>query len=278
LAFIPAGQFEFHIHASRAGGNFTVYAEIWETDSAGVDIALIGTTEHSTNTTTSEAEYRLFFVTINTYTLASTASRIVCRIWAITTSSATCNLYVGDTADSHLTLPTNTVDASNFIPYIGATANINTGAFTVTSAGFSGPLTGNVIGNCSGSSGSCTGSSASCTGNSATVTGFSPTGGKTLTLTDSTTLGNASISLANGKALTLTGNLTASSDATVSGTNTGDQTSVSGSSGSCTGNAAGLSGQYIDWNASSGGTSIANKPSIPSAASNILLQQNFGGF
>ena len=40
-------------------------------------------------------------------------------------------------------------------------------------------------------------------------------------------------------------------------------------SGSITGNADGsagsLSGQYIDWSASSGGTSIANKPSIPAA-------------
>lgn len=33
------------------------------------------------------------------------------------------------------------------------------------------------------------------------------------------------------------------------------------------GTAGGLSGQYLDWNASTGGTSIANKPTIPTAAS-----------
>ena len=35
---------------------------------------------------------------------------------------------------------------------------------------------------------------------------------------------------------------------------------------STTGTAAGLTSQYIDWNAGSGGTSIANKPTIPSGA------------
>ena len=45
--------------------------------------------------------------------------------------------------------------------------------------------------------------------------------------------------------------------------------SIDGSSASCTGNAggtsAGLAAQYIDWSASSGGTSIKNKPTIPAA-------------
>jgi hypothetical protein len=81
-----------------------------------------------------------------------------------------------------------------------------------------------VSGSNTGDQTNISGSSGSCTGNSATVTGFSPTAGKTLTLTDSTTLANASITLANGKVLTLTGSLTVSADATVSGTNTGDQT------------------------------------------------------
>jgi len=44
-----------------------------------------------------------------------------------------------------------------------------------------------------------------------------------------------------------------------SGTNTGDQTTVSGTAG-------GLAAQYIDWNAGSGGASIANKPTIPTAS------------
>lgn len=142
LAFIPAGQFEFHIHAYRTGGTVHLYAEVWESDASGADIAIIGTTEQSVAITTSEVEYRLFFDTINTYTMGSTASRIVCRVWAITTGGAVVNLYVGGTADSHLTLPTNTIDATNFVPYSGATADVNLGAHNITANNLSGTNTG----------------------------------------------------------------------------------------------------------------------------------------
>ncbi len=61
----------------------------------------------------------------------------------------------------------------------GLTYNASTGVLSAT--GFSGPLTGNVTGNCSGSSGSCI-------GNSATVTGLSVTAGKTLSVSNSLTI------------------------------------------------------------------------------------------
>jgi len=54
----------------------------------------------------------------------------------------------------------------------------------------------------------------------------------------------------------------------VSGTNTGDQTSVSGTAG-------GLAAQYIDWSASTGGASIANKPTIPTNTNQLT---NGAGF
>ena len=63
---------------------------------------------------------------------------------------------------------------------------------------------------------------------------------------------------------------------TIDTTNAGLLTAA-GFSGPLTGNAStasALAGQYIDWNATSGGTSIANKP----AALSITLQQLFGGF
>lgn len=49
---------------------------------------------------------------------------------------------------------------------------------------------------------STSGSSASCTGNAATVTGLSVTAGKTLTLSDTTTLATNSITLAGGEVIT----------------------------------------------------------------------------
>ena len=101
----------------------------------------------------------------------------------------------------------------------GLTYNPNTGLLTSTL--FAGALTGNVTGDASGSSGSCTGNAATVTTN-ANLTGHI------------TSTGNAAIL----GSFTVAQLSTAISDASISGNNTGDQTTVSGSSGSCTGNAA----------------------------------------
>ena len=137
LTFIPAGQFEFHIHASATSpGGVEIYAEFWEVSSTGVDIGLIGTTETTATLgglTTSEAEYRLFFVRANTYNMTSSASRIVCRVWALRTNAThTIDLYVGVEADSHISLPSNTVDATNFVPYSGAVYDVDLGTHQLT--------------------------------------------------------------------------------------------------------------------------------------------------
>ena len=101
----------------------------------------------------------------------------------------------------------------------GLTYNPSSGLLTSTL--FAGALTGNVTGNASGSSGSCTGNAATVTTN-ANLTGHI------------TSTGNAAIL----GSFTVAQLSTALSDASISGNNTGDQTTVSGSSGSCTGNAA----------------------------------------
>ena len=101
----------------------------------------------------------------------------------------------------------------------GLTYNPSSGLLTSTL--FAGALTGNVTGDASGSSGSCTGNAATVTTN-ANLTGHI------------TSTGNAAIL----GSFTVAQLSTALSDASISGNNTGDQTTVSGSSGSCTGNAA----------------------------------------
>ena len=140
LSFIPAGQYGFHIHVDSTNpASGAVYAEFWETNSVGADIALIGTSE-TTDTdgglSGTEREYRLYFVNPNVYNLASTASRICCRVWFRRDSSShTVNLYVGGEADSHVVLPSNTVDATNFVPYLGAITDVNLGAHSLTVGG-----------------------------------------------------------------------------------------------------------------------------------------------
>ena len=109
VAFIPAGAYIFHIHALRSPfGNANLQAQFVETDAAGVDIHVIGTTEATSTLAQVETEYTLSFADGNIYTMSSTSSRIVCRVQAVVTSGApNIQLFVGDEADSHITLPVN---------------------------------------------------------------------------------------------------------------------------------------------------------------------------
>jgi hypothetical protein len=113
------------------------------------------------------------------------------------------------------------IDGGNLGLESDGTLTYNPSTGTVTSTVFVGALTGNVTGNASGSSGSCTGNASTVTTN-ANLTGHI------------TSTGNAAIL----GSFTVAQLSTALSDASISGNNTGDQTTVSGSSGSCTGNAA----------------------------------------
>ncbi|HTP57146.1 MAG TPA: hypothetical protein VMJ72_02635, partial [Candidatus Paceibacterota bacterium] len=132
LTFVPAGQYEFHIHVAQLTGDQTVrvYAEVWETNASGSDVALLGTSEPSAPINNAETEYPLFFTTADVHTMASSASRIVTRVYALVSGSGAAPqviLYTGGEADSHISLPSNTVDASTFIPYTGATQDIDLG-------------------------------------------------------------------------------------------------------------------------------------------------------
>ena len=134
----------------------------------------------------------------------------------------------GGTASDFTVTANNTADETVYPVFVdGATgtqgAETDTGLTYNPSSGVltSTAFAGNVTGDVSGSSGSCTGNAATVTTN-ANLTGHITSTG------NATVLGEFTISQLSA----------ALSDASISGTNTGDQTSVSGSSGSCTGNAA----------------------------------------
>jgi hypothetical protein len=146
VAFVPGGVYQLNLHASQTAGSkvSAVYAELWETTSAGVDIALIGTSGFSQTLTGSAADDYVTFSLAAPYTMASSSSRIDTRIRASVTgggSAPTIALWYGGATDSRTQLPSNQVDASNFIPYTGATANIDLGSHTITSPSFLGNAT-----------------------------------------------------------------------------------------------------------------------------------------
>jgi hypothetical protein len=149
----------------------------------------------------------------------------------------------------------------------GLTYNASTGVLTAT--GFAGPLTGAVTGNASTATALATaraiggvnfdGSAAIVPQTVQVVDGtdstsfvgiFDSATGNLQPKTDAGLAYNASTGVltATGFAGPLTGNIT----------------------GNASGTAAGLAAQYIDWNSGSGGTSIANKPTLGTAAAATL--------
>jgi hypothetical protein len=136
LSFIPAGIYTFHVHALKSPfGSANLQCAFVEVDSTGHDIAVIGVSEPTSSLAQIETEYTLEFADGNVYTMASTSSRIVARVEAVVTSgSPNVEIFVGGEADSHISLPSSTVDVTNFVPYQGATADVNLGNHNLSAA------------------------------------------------------------------------------------------------------------------------------------------------
>jgi hypothetical protein len=147
LSTIPAGQYTVHVHVSQPSGtkSTVLYAEIWEVNAAGADIAKIVTTENTPTLSGTEIEHDISFFRATAYTLADVTSRIVTRIIANVTgggSAPTVDLFYGGTADARVTLPTISsggllpIQTANRIIISDPSGNITTnGFFQVSTAG-----------------------------------------------------------------------------------------------------------------------------------------------
>lgn len=119
LAFLSDGVVHVHLHgkvtAVTGGRTYKVYAQIWEADSSGVDIAKITDTESSATFTASEAELDITGIITSTYNFASTASRVVVRVICIEaggSSNTTLTLYYGGTTG----VPPQSIDVRVELP------------------------------------------------------------------------------------------------------------------------------------------------------------------
>ena len=130
-SFIPAGIYVVHLHYSRSPapiGTIQLQAVINEVSSTGVFIANIGTTELSPviNPQGGEQEDDLAYADSNTYTFASTSSRVSVIVQAVSTSATpTVSLYVGGTADAHIELPSPGGGGSGSTTVNGASCALN---------------------------------------------------------------------------------------------------------------------------------------------------------
>ena len=145
--YLPEGLYQINGHIAQTAGTQSCYfyAEIWETNSSGVDVALIATTGTSSVLNNTYADLFVSYQLTSPYILASTGSRIDVRIRASTTgggSNPKVSISVGGSTDSRVSLPSNIVDATNFIPYSGATNNVSLGTYSLTAANISGTTSG----------------------------------------------------------------------------------------------------------------------------------------
>ena len=132
----------------------------------------------------------------------------------ISTANNTYPILLGNTANA-------TANIGNKAALFGSGVKVNPSTSEVIATKFTGALTGNVTGNCSGSSGSCT-------GNAATATKLATA--RTINIQDS-----SATNTGTGASFDGSGNATIKLPAIIKADVTGN---CSGSSGSCTGNAA----------------------------------------
>ena len=136
--FIPDGEYSTHFHASKESGtrDIQIRAEVWETTSLGVDIVKLVDLGPSQVILGLSSEYIITF-SRNVAILSSETSRIAIKYYAIVSTSGSAPhivMYQGDGTDSRLNLPALIISANNYLPYTGATSNLNLGSKTLTTS------------------------------------------------------------------------------------------------------------------------------------------------
>ncbi len=136
LQFIPAGTYGVFFHAYYSGGTgltiVRVYGEVYKRDALGVE-TLIATTVSSDPLLTDEQAWT---VTVNKDVAENLnrSDRLVLYLRAaVPITDPTLVLHVGfqGSTSARLELPTPAVDASNFVPYVGAVHDLDMGVHYV---------------------------------------------------------------------------------------------------------------------------------------------------
>jgi len=127
---IPVGFFLSHYETQKASGsnNYHTFFEVYERDLLGTE-TLIATSDNTSATAlnTIVQNNPVAIITSPISTLAT--DRIIVKIYGqMSASSASVSVRYDDNTDARLELPSATVDATNFVPYIGATKDIDLGS------------------------------------------------------------------------------------------------------------------------------------------------------
>jgi len=144
---IPVGLFYLHFETKKVAGanNYYCYAEIYKRVLAGTETLLLTTDNTTQSSVNTIIQQTVGADNTSEITLLAT-DRIVVKIYGVMLSStATIHLYFDDNTDARLEIPSLSVDASNFVPYTGATLDVNLGTKNITANNLSGTNTGDLV-------------------------------------------------------------------------------------------------------------------------------------
>ena len=144
ITFIPEGIVTVHCDADQVSGTRTVslFANVYKRVLAGTE-TLLCTTEVSLPITGTQASYEVQgLLTAGTQLL--TTDRIVTKVYGRVSAgsgpSVDVNLFVENATLSRTEIPATAATATTFVPYSGATADVDLGGFSIKSSGVTSKL------------------------------------------------------------------------------------------------------------------------------------------
>lgn len=131
---IPVGIIHVHYETTKAAGsnNYYTYAEIYKRTSGGTE-TLIATSDNSAQTALNTLQQVTVGASVAAAVALNLTDRIVVKIYGVMTSStANVDLTYDNNTDARVELPVASVDATSYLPYTGATRDVDTGTNGIT--------------------------------------------------------------------------------------------------------------------------------------------------
>jgi hypothetical protein len=126
---IRAGQLLCHYEVQKSAGsnNYYTYFELYKRNLVGTETLLLTSDNSSQSALNTVIQTTVTALNASDITLLTT-DRLVVKIYAVMVSStATITLRYDDNTNSRIELPFVAMDATNFVPYVGATNDIDLG-------------------------------------------------------------------------------------------------------------------------------------------------------
>jgi len=131
---IPSGVITSHYETTKGSGgqSYTTRFRLYKRSSGGTETLLI-TSDNSTATTANTAQQQSPLAIVASDITLDPTDRLVLKVFAtMESSSATITLAFDNGTGALIRIPTASVDATNFIPYVGATKNVDLGTKDLT--------------------------------------------------------------------------------------------------------------------------------------------------